>query len=98
MAEGIITEEENTESTGAGLKDLEWAVAKTLLDANARTVQAFEYHLLRTYREDASNLESVQSNIRQAIDEHEKIIENLEAVGQAVAELQDDRDIDPSEE
>lgn len=92
MAKRPIPGRESKEPDRLGLRELDWAVAKTLLDANAHTVQAFEYHLLRTYREDASrNLESMRSNIEQAIDEHEKIIEELEAVERAIAEMQDER-------
>lgn len=79
-------------------RELEWVVAKSLLDANACTVEAFEYHLLRTYRDDASpNVESMQTNIQQAIDEHERIIENLEVAAQAVAELQSEKSIETSD-
>lgn len=93
MAERTISEREGTKSERSELREREWAVAKTLLDANAHTVQAFEYHLLRAYREDASpNPELIRSNLSQAIDKHEKIIGNLEAARRAVVALEDERD------
>lgn len=80
------------DSESSELEELEWVVAKTLLDANARTTEAFEYHLLRACRDDESvDAESMLANIRQAITEHERIIENLEVAAEAVAELESER-------
>lgn len=98
MAKRPITEGVRKTSESPELRDMEWVVAKSLLDANARTVEAFEYHLLRTYREDASpNAETMRTNIRQAIAEHERIIENLEAAEQAVGELQSEQTTETSD-
>lgn len=84
IKEGVL---ESSELPEQG--NFEWVVAKTLLEANARTTEAFEYHLLRVCRDDGSaDVESMLSNIQRAITEHERIIENLELAAEAVAELE----------
>lgn len=79
------------DSEREGLQELRWAVAKSLLDANAHSTQAFEYYLMGTYRSDASlNLDSMQQCLWQAIDEHQKIIEELQVAAEIIEELKDD--------
>lgn len=79
------------DSERENLQNLRWAVAKSLLDANARSTQAFEYYLLGSYHSDASsNWNSMQECLRQAINEHQKIIEELQVAAEIVEELKDD--------
>lgn len=86
MAKSDILEK-NLDDPG-GDPDWEWVVAKSLLDANAHAGQAFEHHLLRTYHSDASeNPREIREHLRQAIDEHERIIEHLELAARAIDEL-----------
>lgn len=74
------------------LQELEWVLAKSLLDANAHSTQAFEYYLMQTYRPDtSSDLDPMSESLQQAIHEHKKIIEELEQAVEAVAELEDKR-------
>ncbi|UPV75646.1 hypothetical protein M0R89_06165 [Halorussus limi] len=88
----MATKDITDSSTGEDFEDaeeLQWVLAKTLLDANAHSTQALENYLLLTHRGDGSaNLDSVQESIRRAIDEHETIIEELELASEAVAEWQ----------
>lgn len=70
-------------------QELGWILAKSLLEANARSTQALEYHLVQALHSDGSaSTESMRTCIRQAIDEHERIIEHLELAEQAAADLQ----------
>lgn len=93
MAETDIYGEESPtrNSERESLREVKWAVAKSLLDANAHSTQAFEYHLLQTYHpQHSSNWDSMQECLRQAIHSHEKIVEELEFALEAVEELKDD--------
>jgi hypothetical protein len=95
MGKRSINEGASEPSESPESRELDWVVAKSLLDANARTVEAFEYHLLRTCRDDASaNVETMLTNISQAIDEHERIIENLEVAAQAIAEPEPEQTVE----
>lgn len=81
----------DTERESGSLPELKWAVAKSLLDANAHSTQAFEYYLMGTYHSDvSSNWDSMQECLRQAIDQHRKIVEELQVAAEIVEELKDD--------
>lgn len=91
MAESDILGAAGDSSDIQDARELEWVVAKSLLDANAHSTQAFEHYLLQTlWSDDSSDLEPVGESIHQAIQEHEKIIEHLELAADAVSELRDD--------
>ena len=68
-------------------EDPGWVVAKTLLDANARSVRAFEQHLLWTYYRTEGDPAQTKRTLRQAIQDHERIIEDLELAIVALDEL-----------
>ena len=72
-------------------EETEWIIVKTLLDANARTTQALEHHLLRTYYQQcAPDLEVMRTCVGEALREHERIVENLQLALEALAELEVD--------
>jgi len=59
---------------------VEWTVSKSLLDAQSRTNQAFEHYLLYALcREQGHDGETLDRILGQAIRDHERIIEDLEA-------------------
>ena len=89
MAKSDISGETRTICDTTDKRELEWILAKSLLDANARSTQAFEYYLLQTHWPDGNaNLGSVEESIYQAITEHERIIQNLELAAKVIEELQ----------
>ncbi|MES3517175.1 MAG: hypothetical protein PPP58_05875 [Natronomonas sp.] len=60
-----------------------WQLSKHLLEAQAQTTAAFEDHLLISHLESGSRAK-METAIEQAIDRHERIIEELEAVRQEI--------------
>ena len=92
MAKSDISDESRAVCDTMDTQELEWILAKSLLDANARCTEAFEYYFLHTHWPDGNaNLESVGASIHQVITEHERIIEDLELAAEAVEELQQER-------
>lgn len=67
---------------------LDWTAVQTLLAANDETTQALQSYFLRArYRDDEVNdLSSVKGHIREAIERHESIVEDLEFALAAVDE------------
>lgn len=65
---------------------LEWQIAKQLLDAHTQTGRALErYLVLQTLRESPEEEgKEIEAAIEQAIDDHERIIESLEAARASV--------------
>ncbi|RDI72233.1 hypothetical protein [Halopelagius longus] len=59
---------------------LDWTAVRSLLTANAETTRALEAYFVRAqYRDDdSSDLSPAKEHIREAIDRHESIVENLE--------------------
>ncbi|MFC6824126.1 hypothetical protein [Halopelagius fulvigenes] len=59
---------------------LDWTAVRSLLTANAETTRALEAYFVRAqYRDDeSSDLSSAKEHIREAIDRHEAIVEDLE--------------------
>lgn len=91
MAIRDIGEERASDTEEEDSRTLNWMIAKSLLDANAHETRAFEHHLLRTYYPDGSSeLEATKEHIGAAIDEHEKIIEQLELAQRAVDEMRNE--------
>lgn len=91
MAESDIPRGATEDSGIEEDRDVEWVVAKSLLDANAHCTRALEQFLLQTlWSDNPSNLESVGESVQRAIEEHEKSIEHLELAAEAVSELRDD--------
>lgn len=89
MAQREIVAETSSDDSYENYPEMWWTLAKSLLDANALSTRALEYHLVGTHRPDASpNAESMRTCVRQAINEHERIIEQLELAEQAIADLQ----------
>ena len=75
----------------ATAEETEWIIVKTLLDANARTSQALEHHLLRTYyQQRAPDIEEMRTCVEEAIEEHERIVEDLRLTVEALGELEAD--------
>lgn len=91
MATNDISEGAGDDSETEVLGELKWTLAKSLLDANAHCTQAFENYLLLTHRTDASSgMGAVEESIQRAIDEHERIVEQLELAAEVASELKDD--------
>lgn len=67
---------------------LDWTAVQTLLAANAETTRALQSYFARVhYRDDgASDLSPVKQHLREAIDRHESIVEELEFALAAVEE------------
>ncbi|SFG58116.1 hypothetical protein SAMN04488063_2486 [Halopelagius inordinatus] len=67
---------------------LDWTAVQSLLAADAETTRALQSYLARVhYRDDgATDLSSVKRHLREAIDRHESIAEELEFALAAVDE------------
>lgn len=73
---------------------LDWTVLRSLLTANAETTRALEAYFVRAqYRDDASDLSPAREHIREAIDRHEAIVEDLKLALAALDE-REGRDTD----
>ena len=68
---------------------VEWELAKQLLDAHSQTGRALEqYLILHTLREESVNdNDSIEAAIEQAIEDHEQIIETLNAASDTLKEV-----------
>ncbi len=62
-----------------------WAVTRTLLDAHAKTSRAFEQYLLLQHLEaETTSEEELKYALEGAITDHQRIIEDLQAVLETV--------------
>lgn len=94
MAENHIIQEGPDIPDFDNLREAKWTIAQSLLTANSRTTEALEYHLLATYAKDGTlDVETMQECLRQARDEHQKILEELRLAEAALAELEDEQDV-----
>lgn len=59
-------------------RDLDWTILKALLEANNRTSQAMESHLLRVCYDECGDSQRTVESVDRAITRHERIIEDLE--------------------
>jgi len=66
-----------------------WEITKNLLDAHTRSGQALERYLLVQHLERESAETELRTTIEQAIRDHERIIEGLEAALENLSEQSD---------
>lgn len=91
MGDSATMEEDSLIPAETDDDEIDWVIVKTLLDANARTTQALEHHLLRTYyQENPPDVQQMQACIERAIDDHQRIVNDLEATFEALDELASD--------
>lgn len=62
------------------VSDLEWAVIHTLVEANVQTTQTLEQFYYHRHYSECGGLDEIQASLRDAIDTHEEIQDDLESL------------------